>query len=215
MKIKKIGHCCLIIETNGKKIMTDPGSFTTEGQEKENDVDLILITHEHLDHLHIHSLKKVLINNPKATIFTNDGVGKLLQEAGIKYEVLKDKTPRDFFGVEIEPYDCKHEEIFQDFGQVLNTGFFIDKRLFYPGDSFYNPGRRVEILALPVAGPWARIRDSINYAIELKPKACFPVHDGVLSQNGLELTHRIARLSLSVFNIDLKNFEDTNKTEEF
>ncbi len=29
MKIKKIGHCCLIIETKGVRIMTDPGTFTT------------------------------------------------------------------------------------------------------------------------------------------------------------------------------------------
>jgi L-ascorbate metabolism protein UlaG (beta-lactamase superfamily) len=35
MKIKKIGHCCLVIETNGKRIMTDPGSFTIEEQGKE------------------------------------------------------------------------------------------------------------------------------------------------------------------------------------
>ena len=45
MKIKKIGHNCLIIETKGKRIMTDPGFFTTKAQEKERDIDLILVTH--------------------------------------------------------------------------------------------------------------------------------------------------------------------------
>ena len=45
-------------------------------------IDGILYTHEHSDHLNIDSLKKVLENNPQATIFTNDGVGKLLKEAG-------------------------------------------------------------------------------------------------------------------------------------
>ena len=61
MKIKKLGHCCLVIETNGKRIMTDPGSFTDKQTEEQN-IDLILITHEHSDHFHIESLKKVLIN---------------------------------------------------------------------------------------------------------------------------------------------------------
>src|SRR3989344_2460028 len=184
MKIKKLGHCCLVIETKGKKIMTDPGSYTINEQVKEKNIDLILITHEHEDHFHIDSLKKVLENNPKAVILTNDGVGKLLARAGIKYEVLQNKIPKDFSGIEIEPHDCKHEEIFQDFGQALNTGYFIDKRLFYPGDSFYNPGKKVEILALPVAGPWARIKDAITYALEIKPKICFPVHDGMLKSFG-------------------------------
>jgi len=200
------------VETGGKKIMTDPGFYTLEDQEKESNIDLILITHEHPDHLHIESLKKVLANNIKAIIFTNDGVGKLLTEAGIKYEVLKDKTPRDFGGVEIEGHDCKHEEIFQDYGQVLNTGYFIDKRLFYPGDSFYNPGKPVEILALPVAGPWVKIKDAIIYALEVKPQICFPVHDGMLKPFGG--SHQMPELVLtSVANIIFKNFEKTNEEE--
>jgi L-ascorbate metabolism protein UlaG (beta-lactamase superfamily) len=212
MKIKKLGHCCLLIETNGKKIMTDPGIYTTEEQIQELGIDLILITHEHLDHFHLESLKKVLLNNPKAVIFTNDGVGKLLGEAGIKYEVLKDKTARDFEGVEIEAHDCKHEEIFQDYGQVLNTAYFIDKRLFYPGDSFYNPSKQIEILALPVGGPWTRVKDSIAYALSIKPKVCFPVHDGMLKPFGT--AHEVPNLALAVFNIAFRNFED-KKEEEF
>ena len=41
MKIKKLGHCCLVIETNGKKIMTDPGSYTVGEQTKEKNIDVI------------------------------------------------------------------------------------------------------------------------------------------------------------------------------
>ena len=192
--------------------MTDPGSYTVEDQAKELDIDLILITHEHGDHLHIESLKKVLINNPNVRVITNNGVGKLLSEAGIKYEVLEDKITNDILGVEIEARDCKHEEIFEDFGQVQNTGYFIGKRLFYPGDSFYNPGKKVEILALPVAGPWTRIKDAVNYAIEINPKICFPVHDGMLNLFGGN--HKIPEMILPKFNIIFKNFEE-NKEEEF
>jgi len=212
MKIKKIGHCCLVIETNGKKIMTDPGSYAVDEQEKESGIDLILISHEHDDHVHIESLKEIIKNNPNVLIFTNDGVGKLLAKEGIKFEVLKDKTSKDFGGVEIEAYDCKHEEIFQDFGQVLNTGYFIDKRLFYPGDSFYSPGKKVEILALPVAGPWASVKNAINYALSINPKVCFPVHDGMLNHFGS--SHRVPEFTLPMFNIVFKNFED-KKEEEF
>ncbi len=212
MKIKKIGHCCLVIETKGKRIMADPGFFTTKEQEKERNLDLILITHEHADHLSVDSVKKILAENPKAVIITNRGVGKLLDGAGIKYEILQDKTPKDFSGVEIEAYDCKHEEIFQDYGQVFNTAFFVDKILFYPGDSFYNPQKTIEILALPVAGSWNRVKDAIKYALEIKPQKCFPVHDGMLSFFGA--SHEVLNFALSVFNIDFRSFED-KKEEEF
>lgn len=212
MKIKKLGHCCLVIKENGRKIMTDPGSWTIEEQDKETNIDLIIITHEHNDHIHIESLKKILENNPNAVIITNEGVGKLLDEAGIKYEILEYKNPKDFFGVEIESYDCKHEEIYQDISRVQNTGFFIGKRLFYPGDSFYNPEKLVEILALPVAGPWTNVKSAINYALEIKPKVCFPVHDGMLKSFGA--SHKILSIVLEKSGIVFKNFEE-NKEEEF
>jgi L-ascorbate metabolism protein UlaG (beta-lactamase superfamily) len=211
MKIKKLGHCCLVIETNGKKIMTDPGLYTKEEHEKERNIDLVLITHEHSDHLNIESLKKIIENNPNALIITNDGVGKLLTKEGVKYEVLKDKSPKDFSGVEIEAHDCRHEEIFQDFGQVLNTAYFIDKKLFFGGDSFYNPGKPVEILALPVAGPWTKVKDTIKYVIEINPKTCFPVHDGMLKSFGS--SHEVPSFALSMFNIVFKNFEEKNEEE--
>ncbi len=212
MKIKKLGHCCLIIETNGRKIMTDPGFYTVEEQIKEKNIDLILITHEHGDHLHIESLKKVLANNPDAKIVTNNGVGKLLNEAGIKYQVLNDKVAEKILGIEIEAHDCKHEEIYKDYLQVQNTAFFIDKRFFYPGDSFYNPKKPVEILALPVAGPWANIRSATKYALKIKPKFCFPVHDGMLKNFGG--FYKVPELFLSKVGIIFKNFEE-NKEEEF
>ncbi len=201
MKIKKIGHCCLVLEVNGKRIMTDPGSYTLEEHSKEENIDLILITHEHGDHLHVESLKQVVVNNPNAKIITNNSVGVIIGEAGIKYEVLEDRVAIEVSGIQLEAYECKHEEIFKDIGQVQNTAYFIDGRLFFPGDSYYNPGKPVEILALPVAGPWSKVKDAVNYALNVKPKKCFPMHDGglksvdggnhkihaiVLPQNGIE-----------------------------
>lgn len=212
MKIKKLGHCCLVIETNGRRVMTDPGSYTVDEQSEEKNIDLILITHEHGDHLHIESLKKILKNNRNIKIITNMGVGKLLDEVGIKYEVLKNNIPEQILGVEIEAHNCKHEEIYEEYGQVQNTGFFIDKKLFYPGDSFYNPGKPIEILALPVAGPWTRIKDFIKYGLEVKPKVCFPVHDGGLKSS--ELTYKLAKMFLTGSGIIFKNFEG-NREEEF
>lgn len=211
MKIKKLGHCCLIVEENGKRIMTDPGSWTVEEQIKEKNINLIIITHEHSDHIHVESLKILLENNRDAEIITNKSVGRLLDKEGIKYKVLEDKISDNSFGIELEAHDCKHEEIYEEIGQVQNTGYFIGKRLFYPGDSFYNPNKIVEILALPVAGPWTNIKDATKYALDIKPKFCFPVHDGMLKSFGSN--HGIPVIILEKAGIVFKTFEENNEEE--
>jgi L-ascorbate metabolism protein UlaG (beta-lactamase superfamily) len=176
MKIYKIGHCCLTIETSGKRIMTDPGSYSTN-QDREKEIDVVLITHEHSDHFHIESLKKVLENNPQAKIITNMSVGKLLEAEGIAYEILEDGGSRMEGEVLIEGLGEQHIEIYKTWERVQNTGYFI------------NPGKDVDILALPVAGPWAKISDAVDYALLIKPRVAFPVHDAGLKNPGM--AHRV------------------------
>ncbi len=179
MNITKFGHCCLLIETKGLRILTDPGAFSTTQNTVEN-VDVVLITHEHGDHLHTDSLKEILKNNPHAKVVTNSGVGKILSGLGIPFELLEGRETTMVKEILIEAFDGKHEEIYEEFGQVQNTGYFIDNMLFYPGDSFFNPEKPINILALPVAGPWCNAHQFIAYALTVKPKKAFPVHDGVL-----------------------------------
>jgi len=178
MKIAKYGHCCLLIEENGLRILTDPGAYSS-GQSEARGVDVVLITHEHADHLHMDSLLEVLKNNPAAKVVTNTAVGKLLSEAGIEFSILEHGQSREFGGILFEGFGDQHAEIYQKLWLVQNTGYFIGNKLFYPGDALTNPGKPVEVLALPVAGPWLRISESIDYAKTLKPKTCFPVHDGM------------------------------------
>jgi len=179
MKITKLGHCCLLIEYKNKKILTDPGAWSNE-QNNIFGIDLLLITHEHADHLHLESLEIVLKNNPNAKIITNNSVGKILAEKNIPFEIVIESEESLFESIKIEGFGSKHEEIFEDLGQVENTGYFIDDKLFYPGDAFTNPNKKVEILALPVVAPWATFKKAMQYALELKPTIAFPVHDGML-----------------------------------
>lgn len=179
MKITKLGHCSLLIQTKGLVILTDPGNFSV-AQDTVVGIDVILITHEHTDHFHLVSLQAVLKNNPSARVFTNSSVGQKLAEAGITFTLLEGRSKTEVAGVVIAAFDHRHEEIFDEIGQVQNTGYFIDDRLFYPGDAFCEPEHAVEILALPVAGPWCRIEAAIRYAFSVAPKKVFPVHDGVL-----------------------------------
>ncbi|MEK7479242.1 MAG: MBL fold metallo-hydrolase [Patescibacteria group bacterium] len=198
MTIKKLGHCCLIIEIDGVRILTDPGMLSMT-QNEARDIHLILITHEHADHLHIESVKKLLENNPGAPIITNSSVGKILAGEGIAFQKIEHGESITK-GVVIEGFGNEHAEIYKEFSRVQNTGYFIGNTFFYPGDAFFVPPKTPEILALPVAGPWMKIKEAIDYAKEVKPNVCFPVHDGII--HFIMPFHKIPELMLKEAGIE-------------
>lgn len=212
MKITKFGHCCLLIEVKGKRILTDPGSWST----LQNDVtslDAVLITHEHADHLHTESLQIILSNNPGAKVFTNAGVGKLLAEKGMPFELLE-RGAETNIGVLIESIEGKHEEIYENLGQVQNTGYFIDETFFYPGDSFTVPEKKVSILAAPIIAPWATLKECVDYIKKVNPTIAIPVHDGMLRSVATGLVTKLPLQILTPLGITYEVIED-GKTKEF
>lgn len=206
MKLTKFGHCCLLIEENGLRILTDPGTFST-AQDEVQDIHVILITHEHPDHFHVESLKRVLANNPQATVITNSSVGALLDKEAIAYRLVEQGQSTVEGGVTIEGFGERHAVVHPDLPVVQNTGYFIAERLFYPGDAFTVPGKQVDILALPVVGPWMKISEAIDYALSVKPKRWFPVHDGLLSAAAMPIFHRIPSTVLEKQGISLVALE--------
>ena len=178
MKITKLGHCCLLIYTKGKRILTDPGSYTVETHSKIENIDYILFTHEHQDHYHIESLRVILEKNPQAVIYSNNSVSELLDKEGIKHTQINHSDTLLLGEISVTGIGEKHAQMHSTIPLSTNLGYFIDERLWYPGDAFTNPERPVEILALPVSGPWMKLSEAIDYALLLKPKKVFPVHDG-------------------------------------
>lgn len=212
MQITKFGHCCLLIEEQKLRIVTDPGNYNNVPHVK--DVDVILLTHEHPDHVHIESLEEVLLENPHATIYTHEGVGKILKDAHIPYVIINDGEEINIKGVSIASFGVEHACICHGLPGVQNTGFYIANRLFYPGDAFYNPHKQIEILALPVAGPWMKLEEAINYAKEINPKIVFPVHDGMLRQeHQLGPTRRIPKMMLEPLGIEYRDMTEGSVQE--
>ena len=147
----------MVLEINGKRIMTDPSNSDYGGASiSETGLSAILITHEHGDHLHIETLKEVLKNNPDAIVISNTSVGKLLTEAGISFIKVEDGENYSLGDIMVQGFGDKHAQIYEDYGQVQNTGYMINE-FCYPGDSFNMPPSKVDILALPVLGPWMKM----------------------------------------------------------
>jgi len=178
MNITKFGHCCLLLEERGVRILTDPGTMST-GEHEVRDLDAIVITHEHADHFHIDSVKVIRTNNPSAVIITNAAVGALLAKENIPFTQVGDGESTEVKGVAISGHGKEHATIYEQMGACENTSFMIDGKLFFPGDAFHNPKMPVDILALPTAGPWMKIAEAIEYAKALKPRIAFPVHDAI------------------------------------
>lgn len=206
MVITKFGHCCLLIEVNGKRILTDPGKFSAE-QDSLTNIDIILITHEHADHCHTDSLVHIVENNPEAIVVSNTSVATLLKNIGIDTHLVEGRDTATIVDVSLEAYDGPHVEIFEDYGIVQNTGYLIEHNFFYGGDAYTVPDKAVEILALPVAGPWCKVSDAIEYAKKVHPKVAFPVHDATLSEEGRALTYQLVSRQLKKLDIDFTILE--------
>ncbi len=198
MHIKKLSQCCLVIDIEKTRILLDPGSYSIEQHDKITHADIVLITHEHADHFHIESLKSLIKRAPDVTIITNDAVGEILAKEGIEHRIMKHGDKIDAKGIHIEAYGKEHAIFHSSLPATSNIGFFIQNKLFFPGDAFTDPEKPIDVLALPVAGPWMKISEAIDYALQVKPRLAFPVHDAnrgasqhiipekILGKNGIE-----------------------------
>lgn len=188
MKITKYEHACFVVEDSDQSLVVDPGGFTTDFVAPDNVVGIV-ITHEHADHLDETHLKAILQKNPGAVIVAHPDVTAQLD--GLK---THDALPNEGFKVgsfELEFFGGKHAVIFPDTPPISNLGVMINGRIYYPGDSFTLPERPVEILALPVAAPWLKIGETMEFLTAVKPKLAFPTHDAILSDVGKSLPDRM------------------------
>ena len=184
MKVTKLEHACLILEQNGEKVIIDPG-FYTRPVEGETNVKAIVITHAHDDHCFEEQIDRILKDNPAAEIFGTD-------------EVVKRIAPRkanavhhgDFYKAgtfTLEFIGDMHAEIHRSIPLIQNCGVMINDYLYYPGDSFTRPDRKVELLACPSSAPWAKVSEIMDFVDEVQPKRAFPTHNIHLSEHGHQM----------------------------
>jgi len=145
-----------------------------------DNIDAIVISHEHADHCDIGQIRTLLEKNPSAQVITHEAVGTLLKEADIPHTLIEDGETITIKGVEIQSHGSKHATFYGDVPPCRNTGYLIGRELFMPGDALHDiPTTPPRILALPCGGPWMRLSEAIDYAKKLKPKVVFPIHDAI------------------------------------
>lgn len=185
MRITKHEHAALTLEKQGRKLIIDPGSFTTPLPDTSN-VAALVITHEHPDHWTADHIDRLVAANPGLPIYAPEGV----KNAAPGYDITV-VAPGDT--VEVEPFRLRffggrHAVIHESIPVIDNVGVLVDDTFYYPGDSYALPkGHDVAVLAAPVGAPWLKIGDAMDFVLAVKPRQVFGTHDMTLSVAGKEM----------------------------
>jgi L-ascorbate metabolism protein UlaG (beta-lactamase superfamily) len=182
MKISKYIHSCLLFELDGYKMLFDPGSFTfAEGllqPEIFADVNSIVVTHIHADHLDTGNLKKI-VELSGATIYTNIEVGTAIQKDGLNYNLIEEGIYK-IGPFKLEAIPVTHEPLLNSPIPQM-TGFLINNKVLHPVDSMEDKLTRykgIELLLLVTMAPFTNELSVAAFGEKVNPKRILPVHDG-------------------------------------
>lgn len=184
LEIFFIGHGTLMLKFGGRIIHVDPFSKLAD-YSKLPKADLLLITHEHQDHLDPAAIDQVRTKDTKV-VLTEKCAEKL--SGGM---VMKNGDAQTILGIKIEAvpaYNLVHKrengQAFHPKGQgngyVLTFG---DKRVYIAGDTENTPEmkalKNIDIAFLPMNLPYTMTPEMVADAAQaFKPKVLYPYHYG-------------------------------------
>jgi L-ascorbate metabolism protein UlaG (beta-lactamase superfamily) len=199
MRITHLGHAAVLVETDRERMLIDPGAIDA-GWRELTDLDAILITHLHADHLDPAGVPELLAANPGARVIVEPsivrqagqevpGVGTLPALPGATGLAPGDKI--NFGSVDVTAVGGEHAVIHADLPRLGNVGYLISAEgqptFFHPGDSYGYIPEGVDVLAIPAYGPWAALKETIDFVRDVGANRGFPIHDGLLRDNGRDL----------------------------
>lgn len=197
--ITKLVHACLLVETDGSKILIDPGIFTLQDERFDfsmvEGVDRILITHEHADHASVEIVAAALERSNDAQVETTDAMKDILAESNIDSATFG--TPQ---------FPAPHERLPTGPGPQ-NTGFHIAGVLSHPGDS-HSFVETMPILAMPFASPWGSVVAAVDRTRLVNPRIVIPIHDWFWSLDGRDFMYGLVQAGLDGSDIELVVVDD-------
>lgn len=194
MKLTNYEHACFTLEKEGKLLVVDPGTYTTDLGALE-DVVAIVVTHEHPDHFDPNALGALIAHSPQAVIYGHEHITRQFGDT-LPHQAVEVGTTVDVGPFNLQFLGGEHAVIYADYPTIPNLGVLVDGSLYYPGDSFALPDRPIDTLALPVSAPWLKLSESIDFLRAVKPRLAFPTHDAILSATGKQLVdHMLSGVS--------------------
>lgn len=193
MQITHLGHSAVLVEVSGVRLLIDPGNFSDAWHDLV-DLDAILVTHLHPDHIDPAHAPALIAANPQARVLVEPGV---IEAVGLeRAEPITADTSVELDGVRVRAVGGLHAVIHRDIPRIGNVGLVVsaegEPTFFHPGDSLATTPSGVDVLAVPAYGPWAAMKETVDFAREVAAVEGFLIHDGLLNERGWSLVfHRI------------------------
>ena len=182
MQITHLGHAAVLVETGAARILIDPGNFS-DAWHGLTDLDAILVTHKHPDHLDPVHLPALLTANPAAKLYVEPSIDD--QPSASPLAPQEQVAVGD---VLITAVGGQHALIHRDIPRLGNVGYVLRSEgqpsLFHPGDALDTTPDGIDILAVPAYGPWAAMKETIDFVRAVGALEGFPIHDELLSDRG-------------------------------
>ena len=215
MKITWLGQAGLMFETENKIILVDPYlSDNVKNFEPKNyrrvpiderflkiNPDVIIITHNHLDHLDKETLKYYLTENASCLVLAPNGSWQELRKFGgnSNYVLFNNGTMWTKGNVTFTAVKAEHSDPYA-IGVIINAE---GKNYYVTGDTLYNEqvfesltDIEIEAVFLPVNGVGnnMNIKDAARFARRVNAKHTVPIHYGMfdtITVDGFECDNRV------------------------
>jgi L-ascorbate metabolism protein UlaG (beta-lactamase superfamily) len=184
LEITFLGHGTLMMAFGGKTIHVDPyGEVADYGSLPK--ADLVLVTHEHFDHLDPAALKAIL--KPGTAVVATKACAKALPDAVI----LANGGAKTVLGLAIEAVPAYNIAHMRPDGQPFHpkgsgNGYIIafgDTRVYIAGDTENTPEMKalkdIDVAFLPMNLPYTMTPEQVADAAKaFRPKILYPYHYG-------------------------------------
>jgi L-ascorbate metabolism protein UlaG (beta-lactamase superfamily) len=190
MRVSHLGHSCLFVELAEVRVLIDPGAFSA-GFEDLRDLDAVVVTHQHADHLDRPRMTALLAANRQAAVYADPESAALLAGPNTDVVVTVAGDRHSLGAATLTPVGALHAVNHPGVPRCANVGVVLaaegEPTLYHPGDAYDGEPGDVDILAMPINAPWAKVSESIAAVRRIAPQGVVPIHDALLSPTGRAL----------------------------
>jgi L-ascorbate metabolism protein UlaG (beta-lactamase superfamily) len=180
MQLTKYGHSCVRFDDGDRSLVIDPGGFS-DVEPALDGAAAVLITHEHADHLDADRLRAAAQADPRLRVWAPAPVAAALADLGEQVVAVGAGESFEAAGFRVRTFGGQHALIHPLIPIVANVGYLVEDAVYHPGDSLIVPPVPVRTLLLPVAAPWSRMADVIDFAISVRAPSAYPIHDAIIA----------------------------------